>query len=68
MNQTTEAAKIVTAQVLGQQSFVNGKAPVAAHDPRLLELLKGNKVGEGIPVLKAWNRGWHEANAAADIQ
>lgn len=64
----TTAAKIVAAQVFGQQAFVNGKAAVPAQDKNVMDLLKGNKVGEGAPVLKAWLTGWHEANACADIQ
>lgn len=60
--------KVIVAQVLGQKAFVNGAKRVPAHDPELMTLLAGNEVGQGIPVLDAWLRGWDEANLAADVQ
>lgn len=53
-------AKLARARELGRAGFEKGiKAP--AQDPELTELLEGNKVGEGIPVLDAWNKGWNAA-------
>lgn len=68
-SQPTEAdIKRAAAEVLGHMAFKNGKTRVPAHDANVLELLKGNKIGEGIPVLTAWLRGWDNANLSADIQ
>ena len=52
---------------LGVKAFHDGKKAVPALDQNLLPLLKGNKVGEGLPVIKAWANGWHTANLAAPV-
>lgn len=51
------AQKTDIAQQLGTNAFAAGiQAPVL--DPEMMDLLKGLKVGEGIPLLKAWIKGW----------
>lgn len=48
---------------LGVRAFKHGKKCVPAFDQMLLEnCLKDCKVGEGIPYLKSWITGWHDAN------
>lgn len=59
----TDIDKKHLAYSLGVQAFKAGKARIPAQDKILAEnCLKGNKVGEGIPYLKAWLRGWDESN------
>ena len=66
---TTDELNIkAAAQVLGQQAFVNGKMRVFALDQKAVSLLAGNKIGQGLPIIKAWIRGWDEANLCGDIQ
>ena len=61
----TKEKKINAAYAFGKAACTRGVQCAPALDLRNLEPpLKGNKVGEGIPVLKAWSRGWHSANLA----
>lgn len=50
---------------LGKHAFHNGMKAIPVYDTELMKMLEGNKVGEGLPLLKAWNRGWHEENIKA---
>jgi hypothetical protein len=59
--QQTKLEKII-AEELGKQAFLDGKKCVPAFDEKLMELLKGNEIGEGIPALKSWLKGWHKQN------
>lgn len=63
----TKKEKLARAYELGKQAFNNGKKCVPAHDNELINVLKGYKMGESINELKAWSKGWHEANLAAPI-
>ena len=54
--------KTATALTLGQTAFSNGKPCIPALDPDLRTLLTDVKVGDGLPILKAWTKGWHTAN------
>ncbi len=48
---------------LGQKAFHDGKKAMAAHDPEFLnKVITGLKVGESLPYIKEWNRGWHTEN------
>lgn len=46
----------------GVEAFNRGERCVPAHDKEFLKILEGLKVGEGIPLLKAWNKGWTDKN------
>lgn len=59
------AAKVERAAELGARAHREGKRAVPALDQDLLALLQGNEIGVGLPVLEAWTRAWHAANAAA---
>jgi hypothetical protein len=59
-------SKKTDAFLLGVIAFSNGKKAIPAHDNDLLKLLTGNKVGEGLPILKSWEKGWHSANLLAN--
>lgn len=51
------------AYSLGVQAFKNGKKYIPAWDKKLLEIcLKDCKVGEGLPYLKQWTKGWNDTN------
>ncbi|WP_075758149.1 hypothetical protein [Sporomusa sphaeroides] len=50
----------------GVIAFGDGKKAIPVLDKDLLELLRGNKVGEGLPIIKSWLAGWHSANILAN--
>ncbi len=60
----TTLSKIATAEILGTKAFNNGKLRVPAHDADLIELLRGNEVGnkENLKIIDAWLRNWDLAN------
>jgi hypothetical protein len=58
--------KIKKAYKLGKQAFREGRVCVPCYDARLMKLLQGNKVGEGIPVIEAWSKGWTEENLKSE--
>lgn len=64
----TQQEKVVRAADLGRKAFFEGKKSVPAHDKDLMELMRGNKVGEGIAVLDAWANAWHRANLEDTIK
>ena len=57
--------KTITASVLGTIAFKAGKKRVPFFDKDLMALLKGNEIGEGLPVLNAWLASWDAANLSA---
>ncbi|MEI8166824.1 MAG: hypothetical protein WCG26_10610, partial [Chloroflexales bacterium] len=60
------ATQIATARALGAAALVNGTATAPAQDAALLALLVPNApMGSSIPLLAAWNEGFHAANLAA---
>ena len=63
---TTNEA-IATAAVLGTIAFNEGKTAIPYHDKNLIELIReySTKMGDSIPLLKAWSQSWHAANLAA---
>jgi hypothetical protein len=64
-----QATKIATAEKLGRQAFLEGRPAIPALDAQLRErgeLLKGLKVGEGVPIMLAWLKGWHKANLSSN--
>jgi len=57
------------AYELGAEAQKAGKIRVPAMDSRLLkECVSGNSVGESLPYIMAWLRGWDESSKAAQIQ
>jgi hypothetical protein len=66
--QLTETERqVLTAAILGTIAFNEGRNSVPCLDPALIALLKGNKVGESIAVLKAWTHSWDAANLATTL-
>ena len=57
------------AKTFGSIAFARGISHAPALDSNMMEMLKGRKVGDprSIPEMKAWSRGWHEANLAANV-
>jgi len=56
---------IEAAKLLGEQAFQNGKKALPYTDKELMTILKNRQVDEGLPLLKAWEKGWHGANQAS---
>jgi|GEM_PF-2037466 len=56
-----------TPAELGKQAFEAGRPRVPAHDERLMAVLDGKAVGEGIDPLREWLAGWDTANLAAPV-
>lgn len=54
--------KMVAAQVAGTKAFKDGKQRTPWLDSVVIEIMEGLQVGEGIPVMKAWYKGWDLAN------
>ena len=50
------------AYELGTKAFHEGRSSVPAQNKEILELIKGKEIGEGTPILKAYSKGWHQAN------
>ena len=64
---TTEA-KVIAAAVYGTLAFKNGIMRAPAMDKNIDQLLAGNQVGEGLPVLKAWIKAWDCANLSTNLK
>ncbi len=58
------------AAALGKAAFDRGAKSIPAHDPAMMETLRGREIGDRrtLPELWAWSQGWHRANAAAPWQ
>jgi hypothetical protein len=54
------------ATELGALAFKNGLKSVPAFDPELMKMIAGRQIGDKrtVPEMKAWQSGWHKANAA----
>jgi hypothetical protein len=71
---TNQTAKVAAAQVLGQQAFVNGIKSAPCLDNAVMKMVTELSTPDFsnshviIAILKAWSKGWHEANLCADIQ
>jgi hypothetical protein len=61
------AELVPQAEALGRAAFEADKKRIPAQDPAVLPLLAGLQVGEGLPILNAWLRGWDRANLAAPV-
>jgi hypothetical protein len=66
--QPVKSEKVIQAEEMGRAAFAAGKKAIPAHDASFLPLLSGNQVGEGLPLLDAWIRGWHTANAQRPVE
>lgn len=64
---TVDEQKVAAAEKLGREAFARGAKAVPAHDRELMALIAGDRMGDSIPALKAWNRGWDKANLAAEV-
>jgi len=60
----TIAQKIKTAYEIGFRNGNNGEAKPYAQCSEAMQLSQGNKMGEGIKVIKAYNKGVVEGNRA----
>lgn len=63
------AAMVVEAGRLGAKAFADGKRAVPCLDSDYMALIKGSglQVGDGLLIVEAWNRAWHQANADAPV-
>ncbi|GAB6564709.1 hypothetical protein [Bacillus cereus] len=69
MKKITKNILVDVAYSLGVKAQKNGKTRVPALDKDLGEnCLKGTEIGEGIPILKAWTRGWDDANLGLHVE
>ena len=58
-----------SANKLGRDAFKAGKKCIPAHDPAMMNMLEGMKVGqEAVNLLKAWRRGWDLENMTSDLE
>ncbi|MEB2158963.1 hypothetical protein VDS42_19125 [Xanthomonas campestris pv. campestris] len=71
---STKRDQLDKAAQLGAAAFAAGKMCVSAHDPAVLLMLKGRRVGETpegeagtVEILKAWSGAWVAANLAAPL-
>lgn len=46
---------------LGKSAFMEGKSAIPALDKNLKSVLKGVPVGQGLPIIRAWIKGFVEA-------
>ena len=53
---------------IGQDAFDTGKKRVPAHDPKLMDFLKGADAATINRALSEWLKGWDEANLAAPVE
>lgn len=60
---------IQKAQDLGNQAFYEDTASVPYLDKEMMKMIaeKSEKIGDSIPALKAWNKGYTLANLAASL-
>jgi hypothetical protein len=69
-----ETNEIISAEVLGQQAFVNGKCSAPAMDSEVMKLVAKysttdfSKSHVIVAILKQWAKGWHTANLVGDLQ
>lgn len=59
-------SEISKAKQLGAAAFHRGEVCAPCLDREVMEMVKG-PVGSSIPILKAWNAGWTDANLAAPL-
>lgn len=57
--------KEADAYLLGRQAYEAGKSAVPAQDDKYTKLMEGVKVGEGVPISKAWMAGYDKASSEA---
>lgn len=64
--------QILTASVLGTIACLNGRKRIPAHDPELMQMLEGRKVGEtpegelSTPrIMELWLENWDLTNLKA---
>ena len=67
-----KTTKIAAAEQAGRDAFHRGIECASCLDPAMCgkgndTILTGVKVGEALPILKAWNRGWIDENLRAPL-
>ena len=65
-----KASCTLTAETFGMIAFAAGMQAAPCLDKNIMEMVENNpdkKMGASLPLLKAWNRGWHKANLAAAV-
>jgi hypothetical protein len=60
----TIAQKIKTAYEIGFRTAYNNNSKPYAQNSEAMQLSEGNKMGEGIKVIKSYNKGLIEGNRA----
>jgi hypothetical protein len=66
MNKITKAEAKRIGYEFGQKAFHKGLMAVPFYDIEFVEAcIKGGEVGEGIPYLDGWIKGWHHENIKA---
>lgn len=60
---------IAEAEARGAQAHAEGIGAAPALDPQFMKrfIPPGTLIGNALHVLKAWNRGWHTANAKSEV-
>lgn len=62
-----QVALILEAEILGKMAFDRGGSRASCQDRGMEDFLARHqfKIGEAMPYLKAWVRGWDNANLCA---
>lgn len=58
--------RVAKAEAAGKVAFAAGVVSTPALDPNLSPLISGCQPGQGVKVIEAWTRGWHNANLGID--
>ena len=56
--------QVTAAYALGQTAKKENRSNVPHHDPALWLLIEGDALGESLPALKSWQKGWTAQNLA----
>jgi len=54
------------AERLGREAYHNNVKAIPCLDIKIMKLLEGLKVGEGIKPLEAWMKGWNNENIRSE--
>jgi hypothetical protein len=56
-----QTQQVETAYQLGKQALEAGRSNAPAQDADMMALIAGNKVGESLPALRSFCKGWQDA-------
>jgi hypothetical protein len=60
--------RIAEAEARGMQAHAEGIKAASALDAKFIDaFVRGARSADILPLLKAWSRGWHTANAKTEI-